>query len=224
MVTTTRSKTRLPALFVGHGNPMHALARNAYTEAWRALGESLPRPRAVLAISAHWYVPGVAVTAMARPKTIHDFGGFPKELFAVDYPAPGDPAFAREVASLLAPLEVALDEQWGLDHGTWSVLCHIYPDADVPVVQIAIDETRPAAFHYELGRKLAPLRDDGVLILGSGNIVHNLRAYAWGRHAQEPYAWAVEFERAARGWIADGAADELVAYRSEEHTSELQSH
>ena len=182
---------------------MHALARNAYTEAWRALGESLPRPRAVLAISAHWYVPGVAVTAMARPKTIHDFGGFPKELFAVDYPAPGDPAFAREVASLLAPREVALDEQWGLDHGTWSVLCHIYPDADVPVVQIAIDETRPAAFHYELGRKLAPLRDDGVLILGSGNIVHNLRAYAWGRHAQEPYAWAV---------------------RSEEHTSELQSH
>jgi len=183
----------MPALFVGHGNPMNALVRNRYTEAWRALGERLPRPRAVLMISAHWYRPGLAVTATARPKTIHDFGGFPDELFAFEYPAPGDYAVAREVRGMLRPLDVALDEAWGLDHGAWSVLCHIYPNADVPVVQLSIDETKPAAYHYEIGKKLAALRDERVLIVGSGNLVHNLHAYAWGKHAQEPYEWAVRF-------------------------------
>jgi 4,5-DOPA dioxygenase extradiol len=142
----------LPAIFFGHGNPLNALHDNAYTQAWRALGRSLPRPRAILAVSAHWYLPGTAVTASERPKTIHDFGGFPRELYEVRYPAPGDRALAGRVRELLAPVPVALDEKWGLDHGTWSVLCHVYPEADVPVVQLSIDENEPASYHYALGR------------------------------------------------------------------------
>ncbi len=189
----------MPAIFFGHGNPMNALLNNRYTEAWRALGTSLPRPRAILMISAHWYVPGTAVTAMARPRTIHDFGGFPAELYRYDYPAPGDRALAGRVRELLAPLDVALDErEWGLDHGTWSVLCHAYPDADVPVVQLSIDETQAPRVHYELGRRLAPLRDEGVLLAGSGNLVHNLHTFAWGAHPVEPFDWAVRFEAQAR--------------------------
>lgn len=207
-------KGRMPALFVGHGNPMNALARNKYTEAWRALGERLPRPRAILMISAHWYRPGLAVTAMAKPKTIHDFGGFPDELFAFQYPAPGDYAVAREVRGMLRPLDVALDEEWGLDHGAWSVLCHIYPNADVPVVQLSIDETKPAAYHYEIGKKLSALRDERVLIIGSGNLIHNLHAYAWGKHTQEPYDWAVRFETAARRWLLEGNHTPLIGYES----------
>ncbi len=142
---------RLPAIFFGHGNPMNALGNNEYARAWAALGARLPRPRAVLCISAHWYLPQLAVTAMTAPRTIHDFGGFPRELFAVQYPAPGDPTLAREVQQLLAPLDVALDTSWGLDHGTWSVLCHVFPNADVPVIQLSIDETRAPHFHYEIG-------------------------------------------------------------------------
>jgi 4,5-DOPA dioxygenase extradiol len=202
----------LPTLFVGHGNPMNAIDENSYTRGWRGIGESLPRPRAILAVSAHWYVPGTAVTIVTAPRTIHDFGGFPPELYRVRYPAPGDPLLARRVASLLSPLDVARDESWGLDHGTWSVLRHLYPRADVPVVQLAIDETRPAAFHFELGRRLAPLREEGVLIMGSGNLVHNLHAYAWGRHVPEPYDWAVRFERQARELLEAGEYDRLVDY------------
>ena len=179
--------SRLPALFLGHGNPMNALERNAYTDGWRAIGARIPRPRAILAISAHWFVPGTAVTIALQPPTIHDFGGFPEALFRVQYPAPGSPELARRVADLLAPIVVAKDSDWGLDHGTWAVLCHVYPEADVPVVQLSIDETQPAVFHHAVGRRLARLRDEGVLILGSGNIVHNLHAYAWGRHVPEPY-------------------------------------
>src|ERR1051326_6538155 len=175
----------MPAGFFSHGNPMNALGRNEYTEGWAAIGRSLPSPRAILAVSAHWYQPGVAVTAMAAPRTIHDFGGFPRELYEVQYPAPGDPDLARRIQSLLAPLPVALDEDWGLDHGTWSVLVHARPEADVPVLQLSLDETQPARFHYELGRRLAPLRDEGILVIGSGNLVHNLHAYAWGRHVPE---------------------------------------
>ncbi len=204
----------MPAGFLGHGNPMNAITHNASTEAWATLGRSLPKPRAILAVSAHWYVPGTRVTAMAHPRTIHDFGGFPPELYRVSYPAPGDPALARRVRDLLAPAPVELDERWGLDHGTWSVLCHVFPDADVPVVQLCIDETRDAAFHFSIGQRLAALRDEGVLVLGSGNLVHNLHAYAWGRHDVEPYDWAQRFETRVRGLIAEEDFAPLVAYES----------
>jgi len=204
----------LPAIFFGHGNPMNAVSSNAYTEAWRRIGEEASRPRAILCVSAHWYGPGTGVTVSTAPRTIHDFGGFPRELYQVQYPAPGDPALARRVQQLLAPLPVTLDDSWGLDHGTWSVLCHVYPQADIPVVQLSIDETQPAAFHYEIGQKLAPLRGDGVLIVGSGNLVHNLHAYAWGRHVPEPYDWAVRFEKRAKELLVVGEHRPLVDYET----------
>ena len=204
----------LPALFFGHGNPLNAISTNAYTNAWNAIGNAVPRPRSILAISAHWYVPGTGVTVSTAPRTIHDFGGFPRELYRVQYPAPGDPALARRVQAMLAPLPVTLDDGWGLDHGTWSVLKHVYPAADIPIVQLSIDEARPASFHFEIGRKLASLRAEGVLIVGSGNIVHNLHTYAWGRHEPEPYDWAVRFEAEARGLIASGDHIPLVAYET----------
>jgi 4,5-DOPA dioxygenase extradiol len=204
----------MPALFVGHGNPMNALQDNAYTRGWRALGAALPRPRAILVVSAHWYLPGTRVTAMPSPRTIHDFGGFPRALHEVSYPAPGDPVLARRVRELLTPVGVALDLAWGLDHGTWSVLLHLFPAADVPVVQLSLDETRPPSFHSELGRRLGPLRDEGVLVLGSGNLVHNLHAYAWGRHPAEPLDWAVRFERRVRELLSAGDAAPLVEYES----------
>lgn len=202
----------LPAIFFGHGNPLNALQQNSYTQAWRALGNSLARPKAILCVSAHWFVPQTGVTIITAPRTIHDFGGFPRELYEVKYPAPGDPGLARRVQKLLAPLAVNLDESWGLDHGTWSVLCHVYPQADIPVVQLSIDETRPPAFHYEIGRRLAPLRDEGVLIMGSGNLVHTLHAYAWGRHAVEPFDWAVRFERSVREMLVAGEHAPLIDY------------
>jgi 4,5-DOPA dioxygenase extradiol len=201
-----------PALFVGHGNPMNALQDNAYSRGWRALGSSLSRPRAILAISAHWYVPGSRVTAVTAPRTIHDFGGFPLALFAVQYPAPGDPALAARVRDLLAPIPVALDHDWGLDHGTWSVLCHVFPDADVPVVQLSIDETQPPEFHYAAGKRLARLREEGVLVFGSGNVVHNLHAYAWGRHPVEPFEWALRFEEQVRRHLVARDHAPLVSY------------
>ena len=204
----------MPAIFFGHGNPMNALQRNEWTEGWAAIGKSVPRPKAVLMVSAHWYLPGTAVTATAAPRTIHDFGGFPRELYEVQYPAPGDPELAVRVRGLLAPTPVGLDERWGLDHGAWSVLCHVFPEADVPVVQLGIDETQPAAFHYELGRRLAPLRDEGVLVVGSGNLVHNLHAYAWGRHPVAPLDWAVRFDTLARGLLRAGDHGPLVAYET----------
>lgn len=203
-----------PAIFFGHGNPMNALQTNPFTQAWRGIGERLPRPKAILAISAHWYVPETGVTIATSPRTIHDFGGFPRELFEVSYPAPGDPDLARRVQKLLAPVPVTLDDSWGLDHGTWSVLKHVYPTADVPVVQLAIDETKPASFHYEIGRRLAPLRREGVLLAGSGNLVHNLHAYAWGRHVQEPYDWAVRFEDHARRLLVANEPKPLVEYET----------
>lgn len=204
----------MPAIFFGHGNPMNALQRNAYTDSWARIGNEIPRPSAVLCVSAHWYISSTKVTAMTAPRTIHDFGGFPRELYEVAYPAPGDPTLASCVQALLAPIHVARDEQWGLDHGTWSVLCHVFPEADVPVVQLSIDETQPAIFHYEVARRLAPLRDEGVLIIGSGNLVHNLHTYAWGRHAVKPYDWAVRFENLARELIQAGDTDPLVAYET----------
>jgi len=204
----------LPAFFIGHGNPLNALQRNSYTEKWKALGKEIPRPKAVLCISAHWFIPNVAVTAMSAPRTIHDFGGFPRELFAVEYPAPGNPALANRIRTLLAPLSVDLDQQWGLDHGTWSVLCHLFPHADIPVVQLSMDETKPASFHYAVGQRLAKLRDEGMLIIGSGNLVHNLHAYAWGKHPAEPFEWAVRFEEQVRELLLAGDHAPLIAYES----------
>ena len=207
-------RTPLPVLFLGHGSPMNALQTNDWTRAWARLGATLPRPRAVLAISAHWYVADTAVTAMAAPRTIHDFGGFPRELFAVRYPAPGDPALAKRVQQLLAPLPVRADHSWGLDHGTWSVLRHLFPRADVPLVQLSIDETQPPAFHHGLGARLRPLRDEGVLLIGSGDVVHNLHTYAWGRHPQEPYEWALRFEAKLRARLLAGDHAPLIDYSS----------
>jgi 4,5-DOPA dioxygenase extradiol len=206
---------RMPTVFFGHGNPMNALTDNAWTRAWAALGRALPSPRAILCVSAHWYVPATAVTAMATPRTIHDFGGFPRALHDFQYPAPGDPALAERVRALLGDVDAARDEtEWGLDHGTWAVLCHVYPSADIPVVQLSIDEAQPAAFHYALGERLRPLRDEDVLIVGSGDLVHNLHTYAWGRHPVEPYDWALRFEARARALIADGDHAPLVDYES----------
>jgi 4,5-DOPA dioxygenase extradiol len=205
---------RLPAIFFGHGNPMNALMKNAYTQRWNAMGTQLKRPKAILCISAHWYVQDAAVTISTSPRTIHDFGGFPKELYDVQYPAPGSPDLAQRVRKLLEPISVRLDERWGLDHGAWSVLCHVYPQADVPVVQLSIDENQPPSFHYEVGKRLAQLREEGVLILGSGNLVHNLHTYAWGRHAVEPYDWAVAFEKRVRELLLADEPAALIDYEN----------
>jgi 4,5-DOPA dioxygenase extradiol len=190
---------------------MNALLTNRYTEAWSAMGASMPRPKAILCVSAHWYTRGAALTINTAPRTIHDFGGFPPELYHVAYPAPGDPALARRVQQLLAPIPADLSESWGLDHGTWSVLRHLYPAADVPVVQLSIDATRAAQWHFDVGRRLAPLRDEGVLILGSGNIVHNLYVYAREASAP-PLPWAENFERHTRELIQAGDYAPLIDY------------
>ncbi len=203
---------RMPAIFFGHGNPMNALAQNAWTQGWRMLGASIPKPKAILCVSAHWYMSGSAVTAMSRPRTIHDFGGFPRDLYAIEYPAPGSPELAARVRELLSPIAVKMDQEWGLDHGTWSILVHTYPEADVPVIQLSIDETQPAIWHYETARKLASLRDENVLIIGSGNLVHNLHTYAWGRREVQPYDWAIRFEALARQTMLAGEFDPLIEY------------
>lgn len=204
----------MPAIFFGHGNPMNALAENEWTRGWAGIGRSIPRPRAILCVSAHWYVPALAVTAMQRPRTIHDFGGFPRELFEFQYSAPGSPELASRVIELLGDDCLPDSGQWGLDHGTWSVLCHVFPEADVPVVQLSLDETREASWHYELAQKLRPLRHEGVLIVGSGDIVHNLHTYAWGRDNVEAFDWAMRFESAGRELISAADHGPLIEYET----------
>lgn len=208
-MTAREASPLMPAAFLGHGNPMNALETNRYTAAWRAFGASAPRPRAILVVSAHWYVGVTAVTAMPRPRTIHDFYGFPRRLYEVEYAAPGDPAFAEEVAELARPTHVGLDRDgWGLDHGAWSVLVHAFPAADVPVVQLAIDARKDLAFHLDLGARLAPLRARGALVVASGNVVHNLRAIDWGR-PDAGFDWARRFDDAARAVLTERPGDVL---------------
>ena len=203
--------TRMPALFVGHGSPMNALADNRYTQALRQQAQRMPRPSAVLCVSAHWYTHCTSVTAMPKPKTIHDFGGFPKALFDIEYPAPGDPQLADKVQSLLAPMTVPADFSWGLDHGAWQVLVHLYQQADIPVIQLSIDATQSPHFHYDLGRRLAPLRDAGVLLLGSGNIVHNLRRMQRADDAP-PFDWASRFAAVVRTAVLARDHDSLINF------------
>jgi 4,5-DOPA dioxygenase extradiol len=204
----------MPVLFVGHGNPMNAIEETSFVAAWREEAARIPRPEAILCISAHWETEGTFVTSMAQPKTIHDFYGFPDDLYRVQYPAPGSPELAGRVRELVRSSEVRLDDgySWGLDHGTWAVLCRMYPEADIPVVQLSLDRGLDPGSHYELGAELLPLRREGVLIVGSGNLVHNLRLLDWG--AKGPYPWADEFDRLATDLILAGKHDSLVDYRN----------
>lgn len=204
---------RMPALFIGHGSPMNTLERNGFTEAWANIGRELPAARAILVVSAHWFFGATALTAMAKPRTIHDFYGFPKALFDFEYPAPGAPEIAKEIAETLKPTWCGLDQdQWGLDHGTWSVLAHVRPTADVPVIQLSINALKPLEYHLELGTRLAALRDRGILVIASGNVVHNLRAIDWNQ-PDAAFDWARRFDDAVVEQLADNPADILKLTR-----------
>ncbi|MDA3615438.1 4,5-DOPA-extradiol-dioxygenase [Polluticaenibacter yanchengensis] len=204
----------MPALFIGHGSPMNGILDNSFSQAWKKLGKDLPTPKAVLVISAHWLTKGTAVTAMDFPKTIHDFGGFPQELFDVKYPAPGDKILAEETKKLIKSTDVVLDHDWGLDHGAWTVVRHIFPDANIPVLQLSIDYSKPAQYHYDMAKELMALRKKGVLIIGSGNMVHNLRMVDWRNLDKENYGydWAIEMHELFKTKILDNDHKALINY------------
>ena len=214
LLNSGEKSVRMPVLFVGHGSPMYAIEENEYVNAWRKLGETIPRPRAILCISAHWETNGTFVTAMLKPQTIHDFGGFPKELFAVQYPAPGSPELANETKQSVTSVTVGLDEKWGLDHGAWSVIRNIYPKADIPVIEMSLNYNQSPQAHYDLAKELSSLRDKGVLIIGSGNIVHNLRLVAWDKMNEPEYGfdWAVHANDKVKQNILNGNHKDLINY------------
>lgn len=213
IVDNTEQTALMPLLFVGHGNPMNAISDNSFTQGWYAKAQAIEKPKAILCISAHWETKGTFVTTMKEPRTIHDFGGFPQELFDVQYPAPGSPEFAKEVQDSVSKTSVHEDHNWGLDHGTWSVLVKMFPEADIPVFQLSLDYTKSAQYHYELAKELAFLRRKGVLVMGSGNIVHNLR-YAQLGVNPKPYDWALEFDQQAKELIDKGDHNSLINYQN----------
>ena len=214
LLNSGEKSVRMPVLFVGHGSPMYAIEENEFVNAWRKLGTTLPRPRAILCISAHWETNGTFVTAMDKPQTIHDFGGFPKELFAVQYPAPGSPELAIETKQSVTSVTVGLDEKWGLDHGAWSVIRNIYPKADIPVIEMSLNYNNSPQAHYDLAKELSSLRDKGVLIIGSGNIVHNLRLVAWDKMNEPEYGfdWAVHANDKIKQHILNNNHKDLINY------------
>ncbi|MCB0670116.1 MAG: 4,5-DOPA dioxygenase extradiol [Saprospiraceae bacterium] len=214
---------RMPVLFLGHGSPMNAIEENEFVTGFRDVAKTLPTPRAILCVSAHWYTKGTKVTAMKTPRTIHDFGGFPRSLYEVQYPAPGNPELAAETKELLSPEMVELDQTWGLDHGAWSVIKHLYPEADVPVIQLSIDYTKPAAWHYDLARRLESLRNKGILIIGSGNIIHNLRLVDFANFDRDNYGydWAIEAHEMINNWLLNGDFQSLLKDRPEQKALQL---
>jgi 4,5-DOPA dioxygenase extradiol len=216
MTSKLSNTSKMPVLFLGHGSPMNAIEDNDFVRTFKKLGTELQRPNAILCISAHWETKGTFVTAMQNPKTIHDFGGFPKELFDVQYPAPGSPELALETQKIIQKTEVGLDDKWGLDHGAWSVIKHLYPNADIPVIQMSIDYSQPASYHYELAKELSSLRQKGVLIIGSGNMVHNLRLVAWNKlNEQFAFDWALEANEKMKSYILNGDHQKLIDFRSQ---------
>ena len=208
---------KMPVLFLGHGSPMNAIEENQFVQGFRNISRKIPKPNAILCISAHWFTNGTFVTAMLNPKTIHDFYGFPKELFEVNYPAPGSPELARETAELLLPEIVEEDHSWGLDHGAWSVIRHLYPNAEIPVIQLSIDYSKPPQYHFDLAKKLQKLREKGILIIGSGNIVHNLRMIDWKNinTVGAGWDWAVEAREKTNNWLLDGNFRNLIDYQNQ---------
>jgi 4,5-DOPA dioxygenase extradiol len=217
------STATMPVLFLGHGSPMNAIEENEFVNGFRQVGKAITKPNAILCISAHWETKGTYVTAMEKPPTIHDFGGFPQALFDVQYPAPGDPSLAKETKELVKKTTVGLDEKWGLDHGAWSVIKHLYPAADVPVIQMSLDYTQPPSYHYELAKELSTLRKKGVLIIGSGNLVHNLRLVAWDKLNTDNYGydWALEAKEKMNQYILSGDHQPLIHYKSQGKSFDL---